>query len=404
MKGTRRAIAAALVASAGLLLWWRAGDDVGSDTAPPLSVPRALGEATDDAGFARATQPRAFDFPGDHGPHPEYRNEWWYFTGNLSAAGGRRFGYQLTFFRIALSPIARISHPPPAAAGGEKSGLAPASSSAWRTNQAYLAHFALTDVDSGIFRAHERMQRGAAGLAGAQAQPFRVWLDDWFVESRAGGVFPLRLTAGAGEGRIDLRLEQGKPVVLPGEGGLSRKSGKPGNASYYYSLTRMPTSGSVAIDGETYEVEGTSWMDREWSTSALAADQVGWDWFALQLSDRREIMFYRLRRRDGSADPYSAGVMVTPDGRFRPLAHDEVAIEVLDTWRSPHNGGTYPSRWRLTLAEDGLRLEVNPLIEDQEVRLSAHYWEGAVSVRGTDRRRPLTGVGYVELVGYATRR
>lgn len=379
----------------------------------------ALGGA-DTAGFARATAVRPFRFPEDHGPHPAFRNEWWYFTGNLDGPGGRRVGYQLTLFRIALTPEATQR------------------ASEWATNQVYMAHFALTDVRAGRFHAYDRFARGAVGLAGARSSPFRVWLEDWAVEgaAQAGAVapsplaarvparggapprsqdpsiagakpwpdapFPLHLRAAEGDTAIELRLGEGKPPALQGDRGLSRKSAEPGNASYYYSLTRMPTAGTVRIGADTFRVSGASWMDREWSTSALSRGEVGWDWFALQLGDGRDLMFYRIRRKAGGVSPFSAGSVVAADGGTRPLAASDVAVEVLDHWTSP-TGVRYPSRWRLRVASAGLDLDIRPVLANQELNVSVRYWEGAVDVTGTSDGKGVRGRGYVELTGYGDR-
>lgn len=346
-----------------------------------FDVAQALGGVPDE-GFARATTARTFRFPFDHGPHPEYRNEWWYFTGNLTSDSGRRFGYELSIFRIALSPVAA------------------ARTSAWGTNQVYMAHLALTDVASRQFHFFERFARGAAGLAGAQAAPFAVWLEDWRVEADTRDVRRWRLRAAADGVALDLTLVPAKPVVLQGSRGLSRKSADPGNASYYYSLPRLATDGSLSVAGATHRVSGSSWLDREWGTSALGKDQVGWDWFALQLADGSELMLYQLRRTDGGADPFSAGVLIAPDGRTTRLARDDFVIDVLARWRSPR-GGDYPARWRLSVPRAQLALDVAPVLADQELAVSVRYWEGAVDVRGTRAGREVAGVGYVELTGYA---
>jgi predicted secreted hydrolase len=354
-------VAAALLAAALFLA---------SCAAPPseprarLALSEALG-APADAGFARATQPRAFVFPQDHGPHPEYAAEWWYFTGNLTSAEGQRFGYQLTFFRFGLDPAP------------------PQRGSAWAASSIYMAHFALSDIDGGRFMAFERLSRGAAGLAGAEGEPLRI-----------------RLQAADGATAIDLTLAAGKPAVLQGDRGLSQKSAAPGNASYYYSLTRMPTTGTVRTSAGLAQVSGLSWMDREWSTSALGDQQVGWDWFALQLSDGSELMYYRLRLRDGSDDPYSAGVLVAPDGSARRLRREDLVLTETGRWQSPR-GATYPSGWRLQIPDAGLDLMIAPALRDQELPLTVTYWEGAVSVTGARAGAELTGQGYVELTGYA---
>jgi len=350
------------------------------DQAASVVVAEALaGDAT--TGYARATEARAFRFPADHGPHAAYRTEWWYFAGNVVTPEARHFGYQLTFFRVALAPDA-----------AERA-------SRWGASQMYMAHFTVTDTAGGRFHPRQRLARGAAGLAGAQTSPFRVWLDDWSVAGAGADGFPMRLRAAEDGIAIDLVLDAGKPVVLQGDDGLSRKGPEEGNASYYYSLTRMPTRGTVELDGRSYAVEGASWMDREWSTSGLG-DKVGWDWFALQLGDGRELMFYRLRRADGSTDAFSGGTLVAADGTARMLRAGDVAVEVLGTWVSPA-GTRYPARWRLDVPTAGLRLDVTPRLADQELSGLVRYWEGAVRVEGRNGETSVSGHGYVELVGYA---
>jgi predicted secreted hydrolase len=352
--------------------------------APPMArfnVAQALGGDANPK-FARAETPRPFRFPQDHGPHPEFRNEWWYFTGNLSGADGRRYGYELSLFRIALSAEAQPRR------------------SDWATNQAYMGHFAVTDANGKTFHFFERFARGAAGLAGARAEPFAVWLEDWRVAADSQHPGTWRITTRADNVAIDLRVTPAKPIVLQGDRGLSRKNAEPGNASYYYSIPRLATEGTITIDGKAARVRGSSWLDREWSTSALGPDQVGWDWFALQLDDGHELMFYQLRHRDGGADPFSAGVWIDAAGGTRRLAAQDVTIEVLDKWNSPR-GGTYPSRWRLTVPSAQLSLEARPVLADQELDVSVRYWEGAVDVSGTRAGRNVAGVGYVELTGYA---
>jgi len=346
-----------------------------------VSVTETLSDPKTE-GYARAFAPRPFVFPADHGPHPEFRTEWWYFTGNLNDSEGRAFGYELTFFRIGLSPK-------PVPAGSH-----------WRTNQMFMGHFALTDVAGKRFHAHERFSRAALGLAGAEADTLHVWLEDWSAEPQSPKGFPLRLRAAEKDIAIDLMLEQGKPIVLQGQKGLSQKSSEPGNASYYYSLTRMPTSGTISLKSRDFQVRGQSWLDREWSTSALSQDQAGWDWFALQLSDNRELMFYRLRRKDDTTDPMSAGTFIDRDGQSYPLRRDEFLIETLANWRSP-DGVSYPARWRFQIPKEGMDLEINPLLPDQELNVSVRYWEGAVAIRGTAAGLPVEGRGYVELTGYA---
>lgn len=346
---------------------------------PALSVTEVLGNAPSE-GFARATASRRFYFPADHGPHPEFRNEWWYFTGNLHTAAGRRFGYQLTFFRTGLTsrPTKR--------------------SSRWGAAEVYLAHFAITDVGGNRILAAERFSRAMPGLAEAGGKPLMIRVENWTALQTLAEPWGMQLSADNGESAIDLHVRALTSPVLNGEAGLSRKSGTPGNASYYYSLPRMETEGTVRIGGESFAVTGLSWFDREWSTSALEPGQMGWDWFALQLNDGRDLMFYRLRKSDGSIDPFSSGTLVAADGRSSHLAADEVTVEVIDWWRSPESGVVYPSRWRLRIPRQGLDLEIVPLVANQELPLSFRYWEGAVDVRGAPGSPG--GAGYVELTGY----
>lgn len=348
------------------------------------SVGSALGGGATE-GYARAYAPRPFVFPDDYGPHPDFRTEWWYVTGNLADSQGRGFGYQLTLFRIAISPAL------------------PAADSAWRTHQIYMGHFAVTDVAAERHHGFERFSRAAVGLAGAQASPFRVWLEDWSLTGTAQDAFPLRVQAREQGVAIELTLETAKPPVLQGESGLSQKSAEPGNASYYYSYTRLPTRGVVTVGEERFEVSGASWLDREWSTSAIGPEQSGWDWFALQLDDGRELMFYRLRRKDGGVDPHSSGLLVGMDGAARRLRAEEVEIDILETWTSPHSGAGYPARWRLRLPAEAMELTVTPRLADQEMRVQVQYWEGAVTVAGRSGGERVSGQGYLEMTRYESR-
>ena len=368
-------IAAVVVAVAAAFALWPAA------TRQPIQATVAVREALAEEreGFARVLAPRPPVFPEDHGPHPDFRTEWWYYTGNLTTAAGRHVGFQLTFFRVALSPTAESRE------------------SAWGTRQLYVGHFAVTDTAGGRFHAASRSSRAALGLAGAQAAPFGVWVDGWSAEGVGEAT---RLRAQGGDMAIDLTVAPGKPVVLQGDRGLSRKGPEPGNASLYYSFTRMPARGTVRLGGETLEVSGEAWMDREWSTSALGEGVEGWDWFALQLDDGRELMVYLLRRRDGTADPFSAGTLVAADGTTRRLEAGEVRVETLAHWTSPHSGVRYPARWRLSVPSAELRLEIEPRVADQELRVGTRYWEGAVRVEGSSETQAAAGQGYVELVGY----
>ena len=262
------------------------------------------------------------------------------------------------------------------------------------------------------------MEQGAAGrLADADAEVLvdsgaaaDVMVDEDFVSENL--LDPLQavedfdqpgvvvVETGAHRLAIDFSLAAGKPLVAQGERGLSRKSAEAGNASYYYSLTRLPTRGTLRLGKEEFQLVGNSWLDREWSTSALASDQTGWDWFALQLDDGNELMYYQLRRKDGSTDPASAGVWVLPDGSSSDLAQEDLQLEPTDRWTSPR-GGSYPAGWRLQIEEEQLDLRIEPLLADQELDATIRYWEGAVRVRGSRAGKQVSGYGYVELTGYA---
>jgi predicted secreted hydrolase len=360
------------------------GAALAADVEPPstLDVTDALsGEA--DPRFLRATAARDFRFPGDHGPHDGFRTEWWYLTANLFDAGGAAFGAQLTFFRNALAPP----------------GTLDASRSELRDAHVWMAHFALSDERRGLFRAAERFAREGGGLAGARAAPFAVHLGDWRIESAGESFEPLRLAAREGDLALTLDLETRKAPVLQGDAGLSPKGPEPGNASYYYSIPRLSARGRLRIGGREHSVVGEAWLDREWSTSALGPELAGWDWFALQLADGRELMFYRLRRKDGTTAPHSAGTLVEASGAVARLAAGDVRLTPLSTWTSPR-GATYPNRWRLELPAHALELELTPRLDDQELDLTVRYWEGAVAVTGRRAAAPVRGHGFVEMTGY----
>jgi predicted secreted hydrolase len=344
-----------------------------------LEVPSARATAS----FERATEVRPFHLPADHGPHFGFQTEWWYYTGNLVATDGRRFGFQVTFFRRGLSPGL-----PPGGLGLE-------------TNQVYFAHFAITDVASGRHAFGERWARGADGLAGAKGEPFAVWLESWRADSLNSDGSAVRLVARDGPLHLALELDATKPLVAHGDRGLSAKGREPGNASYYIGYTRLRARGHVAVGGSDVEVTGEAWFDHEWSTSALDGGAAGWDWFSLQLTDGRELMCFRIRREDGSFEPASSGTLVSGDGSTRRLPASGVSLRVLDHWTSRETGARYPSRWRLGVADESLDLLVVPRVADQEMRTSFTYWEGAVAVSGTASGHPVSGQGYVELTGYA---
>jgi predicted secreted hydrolase len=368
-----------LLVAATALIW-----SVWPRPAQPLAAAVvATAMVEDGQGFARAEGPRSWVFPGDHGPHDDFQTEWWYYTGNLETATGAHFGYQLTFFRRALvAPEAR-----------------PVRESDWKTEQVYMAHFAITDVAGRQHHSSERLGRGSVGLAGAQAVPFRVWLEDWSAEEQEDGRVLLR--ARAEEITLALTLNDLKGSIRQGDRGYSRKGPEPGNASYYYSQPRIATAGQIVVVDRTFKVAGLSWMDHEFSTSALGPELVGWDWFSLQLSDGSEVMLYALRRADGGRDAFSSGMLIEADGSTQVLGPTDFAIEPTGAWRSPRTRGVYPSGWQIAVPSAGLRLTLTPYLVDQEMRTSLPYWEGAVRVMGTRNGQEVGGNGYVELTGYA---
>lgn len=333
-------------------------------------------------GYARADRVRTLQFPADHGAHPDFRSEWWYLTGNLEDETGHRYGFQFTIFRLALAPEPRTGN------------------SAWATRQAYMGHLAVTDVASGHIHAFERFSRGALGLAGAQAQPFRVWLDDWQLRAQEDGAWPWELQAIAEGIGLQLQLEARKPLVLQGEQGLSRKGPEAGNASYYYSFTRLLAQGELQLDGKRLAVSGPAWLDREWSTSLLSPEVEGWDWFSLQFDDGSELMLYQLRKKDGIVEDFGAGLHVPTAGKPRVLSGSDFQLEPVDYWTSPHTKTAYPTGWRVRIPALQADFTVTAATADQELDLSVRYWEGAVDVRGSVQEQPAQGVGYMELTGY----
>ncbi len=359
--------------------------------APPADPGGALG-APAAAGFAQALVPRAFSFPEDHGPHEQFRQEWWYFTGHLQGAGGERFGFELTFFRFALVPPDPAARAPPAGA------------SAWRSREIYMAHFAITDIAGQRFEYAQKLSRAALGLAGAQGAPLRVWIDDWSLEQpRADGAPHWQLHAAQAGYQLQLDLEPAGAPVPNGQAGLSVKSAEPGGASYYYSLPRIAVTGTLVRGGAPLAVTGLAWFDHEWGSAALATSQAGWDWFALQLADGSALMFYALRDRNGQRDAHSAGTFIDASGALRALGSADVALAATGSWVSA-DGVRYPSGWRIRVPALALELTAQPQLKDQELRTSPRYWEGAVEVHGTRAGAAASGRGYVELVGYAQER
>ena len=341
-------------------------------------------KSTDTGDFSRVEEPREITFPPDHGAHPKMQIEWWYTTSNLESEEGHRYGVEVTFFRFGLPKDTRSVE----------------RQSAWATDDLFMAHFALTDVRKQQFHSFERFNRSSLGLAGAEAEPWRIWNETWPLTAQSGGPQPFPLTLRAEDDHdgekisVELQLNGIEQPLLQGDQGYSLKGPEPGNASLYYSYPRLEASGSIEVGGITVQVQGLAWFDHEWSTSVLSEGLAGWDWFALQLDEDIELMVYELRRDDGTSSPFSVGVWVDEEAVHR-LSCDDFQLTVLDSWRSSVTGIEYPNRWRIEVPSQSLSVEVVPVMADQELRLSTLYWEGAVNVSGSRN-----GWGYVELVGY----
>ncbi len=336
---------------------------------------------TRNENFERAINAREWQFPQDFGAHPTFQTEWWYYTGNLTAETGERFGFQFTVFRRAMTP-------------DEAQG-----NSEWRDNQLYLAHFTVSDINGEAFYHDQRFARGGAELAGATSTPrYRVWLEDWQIMGLDDDARQTQISAENEDVALNLFLEQVKPPALQGDNGLSPKSAVEGNASYYYSLSRLLTTGTLRIQDETYTVNGLTWKDHEFSTSALGEKAQGWDWFGLIFDNNTELMIGQIRLTDGNKETAFGGMMVFEDGSTRYLPAESFTIMPTDTWTSPHTGAVYPSGWQVSIRHEDITLDfiVTPLMQDQELYDSnISYWEGAVSISGD-----VTGVGYAELTGY----
>lgn len=332
--------------------------------------------------YKKAIDRKEFVFPEDHGAHPEYLTEWWYYTGNLFSDDGRHFGYQFTFFRRAISDQ-----------------FVESSESNWASNQIYLAHFAVTDTESNQHYVFDQISRGSAGLAGTSIDPlFSIWLKDWEIVQLSENVF--QMNAGSDDLEINLILTDLKGIIFHGDDGLSKKGSEIGNASYYFSQTRMETTGTIRISDEVFDVKGFSWMDHEFGTSTLGSDQIGWDWFSIQLDNNTEIMLFQIRQEDGSISDYSSGTIIFKDGNTENLGVNDFEFEVLDTWQTSDQI-TYPNQWIINIDQVNLQMEITPVMNDQEMKLFFRYWEGAVRINGTLNGEEISGYGYVELTGYA---
>lgn len=350
-------------------LWLSACDD------KPEEEKGFAGLADDAENFAQVTPGKRFAFPEDHGPHDDFRIEWWYITANLKDAEGQSFGVQWTLFRNAL-PRAKN---------------APNNDQGWSNRNLWMGHAAVTSSDSHY--AAERYARGGVGQAGVTSMPFAAWIDDWNLSSQAAGDDPLtdmRLEASGPQFNYRLRLTSSRPLVLQGTQGFSQKS-EQGQASYYYSQPFFQAQGSIEIDGKTYQVTGPAWLDREWSSQPLTANQTGWDWFSLHLQDGSDVMLYRMRQKEG--EPYLTGTWINADGSTKLLTDSDIQLTPEDT--TDVEGRDMPTRWQVKIPGKQLAISVEALNTHAWMDLQIPYWEGPVQVTGSQN-----GVGYLEMTGY----
>jgi predicted secreted hydrolase len=324
-----------------------------------------------------------YEFPRDYFNHPEYRTEWWYYTGNLQSADGHRLGFELTFFR-------------------EGASRQPATASSWDVRDLYLAHFAVSDLDGKKFLHAERSNRAGPGIAGADAALQKVWNGNWSVIWANGEE---KLTARADQFAVELALQPRKPPVIHGANGISQKAAGAGRASHYFSETRLQASGTVEVDSDKYKVNGQAWMDHEFFTHQLEQNQAGWDWLSVQLDDNTELMLFRIRRKDGSVDPFSAGTFVDVQGRSTALTAGDFQLTPIDEiWTSPKTATRYPIGWKLWVPSLGIALAASTSLPSQELtgnsKIAPNYWEGAMAFTGTKHSSSIHGSGYLEMTGY----
>ncbi|HET7108077.1 MAG TPA: lipocalin-like domain-containing protein [Candidatus Acidoferrum sp.] len=325
-----------------------------------------------------------YEFPRDHFNHEDFQTEWWYTTGNLISSDGHHYGFDLTFFRQGVDRN-------------------PGKTKAWDIQDLYLAHLALSDLDGGKFYHAERTNRAGPGLAGIDEQQKRIWNGNWEIRWNREEE---RLTAADGSFSLSFSLRSEKPPVIHGIAGISQKAAGAGRASHYISSTRLLTAGKLGLDGKSVELHGTSWMDHEFFTNSMGAEQTGWDWLSVQLEDDTELMLYQFRRKNGATDPYSSGTYVDARGKSMHLtAADFRLVPTGETWTSGATGAKYPVAWSMEVPKLGLKLAATTRLKSQELaggsKLAPSYWEGAIVIEGTRGGAGVRGVGYLEMTGYA---
>ncbi|MBV9081038.1 MAG: hypothetical protein JOZ62_00050 [Acidobacteriaceae bacterium] len=330
-----------------------------------------------------------YRFPRDHFSHPGFQGEWWYYTGNLRAPNGRRFGFELTFFRFGI-------HLPEQAADRI--------TVTWRPDEVYLAHLALSDIDGHEFYHTERMNRAGPGLAGASLDQLGCWNGNWRVRWTSLTAETQHLEAVSDRFTLTLNLRPAKPFVINGRNGVSQKGPQPGEASHYITFTRLLATGELRRHDSPFQLSGLAWMDHEYFTEAPHGSVTGWDWFAMQLNNNEELMIYRLRQKSGQPDPYSSGTYVNAAGWAQFLEASQFSLSPGGEWRSPSSGARYPLEWKISVPSLGLELTEKTALTNQELFTNGStaptYWEGAVTYSGMMRSQPVNGVGYLELTGY----
>jgi len=326
-----------------------------------------------------------YEFPRDHHAHREFKTEWWYFTGNLFDGEGRRFGYELTFFRHGIQPAAERDP----------------NASRFIVDDLKFAHFAITDVAGRKFQFDQKTNRGAFGEAGFDDGNRIAWIENRSLSATGDG---FDIAALSDFGSIRLHLRATKSPVIHGENGLSVKAADGASASHYYSIPRLETSGELTLNGTVRQVRGETWFDHEWSSSQLGKDEVGWDWLCLQFEDGSELMLYRMRLANGGVEPSSSGTWIAPDGTATHLRASDFQMTPTGLWKSKASGAQYPIAWRIALPAQQTEFTIHAAVEDQELRLGAiTYWEGAIDANGLREGKPIKGRGYLELTGYAGR-
>ena len=346
-----------------------------------LFLAAAVHLPADDSKWALALPGWRYEFPRDHYAHPDFKTEWWYFTGNLTADDGRELGFQLTFFRQGVQRGTDTK-------------------TRFAVDDIKLAHFAITEITGKQFRFAQKVSRGSFGDAGFSDGERIAWIDDWTLSLTGPGQF--RLEARDKDFALMLDLKAAKEPVFHGDNGVSQKSEGEGRASHYYSYTRLAAKGTVTLEGREIAVTGLSWFDQEWATNQLTENQTGWDWLSLQFADNTELMLFQIRLKEGGRDPFSHGTWIDAEGNATLVKNEDFELVPGRVWRSKESGGDYPVEWILRIPKLDLELEVAAALDGQELVLRPiSYWEGSVRAKGTRGGKEIRGRGYLEMTGYA---